>query len=112
MNQLTVLKTSDINALSLLFRAFSNEYRLAILNLLRQGPMNVGDIVSSLKLDQTVVSHNLRCLAFCGLVSSQQAGKTRVYSVNKETVEPLLITGGRHVTRYATNLRDCESLER
>ncbi len=59
MSQLSVLKRADITALSLLFQAFSNESRLGILNLLRNGPKNVGEISRSLGLEQTVVSHNL-----------------------------------------------------
>jgi DNA-binding transcriptional ArsR family regulator len=111
MSQL-VLRDPDLSALSLLFQALSNEWRVRILNLLRRGPKNVGEICEALSLEQTVVSHNLKCLAFCGLVTVQQTGKTRQYTVNRETVEPLFSAGGRHISKYATNLRTCESLER
>jgi DNA-binding transcriptional ArsR family regulator len=107
-----ILKEQDLAAMSLLFQALSNESRVRILQLLRRGARSVGEIGEALKLEQTVVSHNLKCLAFCGLVSAQQTGKTREYSVNRETVEPLFIAGGRHITRFANNLRTCESLER
>ena len=98
--------------MSLLFQALSNESRVRILNLLRKRPRSVGEISEALKLEQTVVSHNLKCLAFCGLVTAQQIGKNREYSVNRETVEPLFVAGSRHIARYASNLRECESLER
>jgi DNA-binding transcriptional ArsR family regulator len=112
MNQQLVLREPDLTALKFLFQAMSNETRLRIMNLLRRGPRNVGEISAALKLEQTVVSHNLKCLDFCGLVSVQQLGKERVYSLNRATVEPLLISGDRHIARFATNLRTCECLER
>ncbi len=103
---------TDVNALSLLFQALSNEYRLSILNLLRRGPKNVGEICETLRFEQTVVSHNLKCLTFCGLVTGERFGKTKVYSLNKDTVEPILRLGDRHISNYAGNLLHCESLER
>ncbi len=112
MSQLLVLKRTDITALSLLFQAFSNESRLGILNLLRNGPKNVGEISRSLDLEQTVISHNLKCLTFCWLVTSQRSGKMMVYELNRETVEPILRLGDHHISNYAANLRRCESLER
>jgi DNA-binding transcriptional ArsR family regulator len=112
MSQLLVLKKADLTALSLLFEALSNESRVRILNLLRKGPRSVGEISDALRLEQTAVSHNLKCLVFCGLAAAHRVGKTRVYSANKETVEPVLTIGERHVSKYASNLRTCESLQR
>jgi len=96
----------------LLFNALSSEYRVNILNLLRNGPKNVGQISEALKIEQTMASHNLRCLAFCGLVTSQRVGKTVEYSLNRETVEPILRLADKHISKYALNLRTCKTLER
>ncbi len=112
MSQQVILRDPDLSALSLLFQALANEPRVRMLNLLRKGPRSVGEIVDALKLEQTVVSHNLRCLAFCGLVSVTRIGKSREYSVNRETVDPIFSAGVRHIARFASNLRTCESLER
>ena len=112
MTQQLVLRTSDLSALSLLFQALSNEYRLKILNVLRNGPKSVGDISKAVGLEQTVVSHNLKCLSFCGLVTNERLGKMRIYSLNLETVQPILHLCDRHISKYASNLRTCKSLER
>ncbi len=112
MSQLLTLRKTDLTALSLLFRALSNDSRVSILNLLRDGPKSVGQISKALRLEQTAVSHNLKCLTFCGLVTSNRLGKTIEYSLNQETVEPLLRIADRHVSKYAANLRTCETLER
>lgn len=103
---------TDIAALSLLFQALANEYRVRILNLLRSGPRNVSQIAKELRLEQTVVSHNLKCLSFCGLVTPKRLGKMRIYSLNLETVEPILRLGDRHISKYAGNLRSCSTLQR
>jgi len=112
MSQTLVLKKTDLTAVSLLFEALSNESRISILNLLRKGPMSVGEISEALGLEQTAVSHNLKCLAFCGLATCEKEGKMRVYELNHETVEPMLRLAGRHISNYAENLRGCRSLER
>jgi len=109
--QLTLRKT-DLIAFSLLFNALSNEYRVGILNLLRKGPKNVTEISEALKIEQTMASHNLKCLAFCGLVTSQRLGKNIEYTLNRETVEPIIRLADKHISRYAANLRNCKTLER
>jgi len=112
MSQLLVLNRTDLTALSLLFKALANEYRVSILNLLRTGPKNVSQIAKELRLEQTVVSHSLKCLYFCGLVTSERLGKTRIYSLNLETVEPILRIGDKHISKYAANLKTCNTLQR
>ncbi len=112
MTQLLVLRDPDLKALSLLFKALSNDCRLGILNTLRRGPKSVGEISEILGVEQTAISHNLKCLAFCGLVTVQRSGKMRIYSLNMETVEPIIHLCDRHVSKYAANLRRCETLAR
>ena len=109
--QLTLRKT-DVASVSLLFKALSNESRVGILNLLRGGPKKVGEISESLKIEQTAASHNLKCLAFCGLLTSERLGQTIEYALNLETVEPILGLADKHILKYALNLRNCKILER
>src|SRR2546425_5947697 len=112
MSQQLTLRKTDVTAVSLLFNALSNEYRVGIVNLLRYGPKNVSEISEALKIEQTMASHNLKCLAFCGLVTSQRLGKTIEYTLNRETVEPILRLADRHISKYAVNLRTCKTLAR
>jgi DNA-binding transcriptional ArsR family regulator len=98
---------------ALLFQALANPARMQILNLLREkGMMNVTQICGELGMEQTHVSHNLRCLAFCGLVNSSREGKSKIYSINEGTTLPLLKTADEHLRKYATNLLTCDALER
>lgn len=74
--------------------------------------MNVTQIIGETGLEQTTVSHNLRCLAFCGLVTAEREGKSRVYSLNKPTALPMLEIARDHMRKYASNLLSCDTLER
>jgi DNA-binding transcriptional ArsR family regulator len=86
---------------------------MEVLRLLAvKGSMNVSKICDELGLEQTHVSHCLKCLAFCGLLRSSREGKSKVYSVNKQTVLPLLKIIDNHLKTYASNLLTCDALER
>ena len=99
---------------ALLFQALSNPVRMEIINLLRERKkaLSVTEICNKLELEQTHVSHALRCLTFCGLVESVRDGKSKLYSLNNETVLPLLRAADAHLEKYATNLYACEVLKR
>ncbi|MDV3292981.1 MAG: metalloregulator ArsR/SmtB family transcription factor [Nitrososphaerales archaeon] len=83
-----------------------------LLQLREKGSMNVSEICDELGLEQTHVSHNMRCLSFCGLVTVAREGKSRVYSINNDTMIPLFETAERHLKKYGRNLLTCEVLER
>ncbi|MEK6946219.1 MAG: metalloregulator ArsR/SmtB family transcription factor [Nanoarchaeota archaeon] len=54
----------------LFFKAFSNETRLDIINLLKSKPLTVSEICEKTGFEQSRVSHNLRCLQNCGFVQN------------------------------------------
>jgi len=88
----------------LFFQTLANEQRLRIINLLRKGPKNVSEICKSLNFNQTTVSHNLRRLKTCGFVFTKKSGKERIYSLNKETIKPLMDLIDRHTDRFCSHL--------
>lgn len=89
------------------FKAFSNKTRLQILALLRQGSKNVSQLCAETGLEQSRVSHNLRCLLRCGFVDVQPNGKERVYSVDSENIVPILNAIDKHIKRYEKRLEEC-----
>ena len=113
---MTIMETELLSAkpYALLFQALSNPIRMEIINLLREKKkaLSVTEICTELGLEQTHVSHALRCLTFCGLVEFAREGKSKLYSLNKQTVLPLLRTADLHLEKYATNLYTCEVLKR
>ena len=108
------IEVASIKPQALLFQALANPVRIQILNLLNDNPkgLNVTEICDSLKVEQTHISHSLRCLTFCGLVDWVRDGKSKVYSINQQTVRPLLSIVDRHLEKYGNNLFECDVLER
>lgn len=89
------------------FTILGNRQRLRIVQLLAEkGPQSVSVIADALKAEQSAVSHSLRQLLGCHFVTVERNGKARVYSINKDTVEPLLQQIDQHVRTYC--VKGCE----
>ena len=86
----------------LFFETISNKVRIRILQLLRNKPMSVSGICECLGEEQSKVSHNLKRLTDCHLVESQRIGKQKVYSLNTETMLPLMDLVEGHVKKYCS----------
>jgi len=84
---------------------------MEILELLTGGPMNVGEICKTLDHEQSRVSHNLKCLADCGFLTVEREGKSRVYSLNKESMKPLLKLIDLHIKKNRECLVECGFLK-
>ena len=84
----------------LFFGTLTNGNRFRIANLLLKVPKTVTQISKNLKINQTTVSHNLKRMLRCGFVTNSLNGKFRVYSINKETIAPLIKLMNKHVVKY------------
>src|SRR5215469_2450941 len=93
------------------FRALGNQTRFAIVQLLRDRPHYVNEIVERLNVEQSRVSHNLACLLNCGFVEWEWQGKNKVYRLNSDLL-PILSGIEKHLARYAPALDSCQVLER
>jgi DNA-binding transcriptional ArsR family regulator len=88
------------------FKTLANENRLKIVSfLLREQAQSVSEIVKGTRLEQTLVSHNLKRLLECHFVEVERVGKERVYSLNRGTIEPLLSLMNQHVNTYCANCK-------
>jgi len=94
----------SIETYQFFFGALANPHRLKIINVLREGKKNVGEICQSTGFEQTMVSHNLKVLEYHGMVFMEKQGKYRVYSVNKKTIKPLVEFIDRHMEEYCCKL--------
>jgi DNA-binding transcriptional ArsR family regulator len=63
------------------FRALSEPLRLKLLNTLRDGPLNVGDLTTQLGCSQANVSKHLALLAKMGLVARTSKGTSVYYQI-------------------------------
>ena len=82
------------------FETIGTRIRLEILELLQEKPMSVTEICKTLKQEQSKISHNLKCLAECHFLDVKQQGKKRIYSLNKDTILPLMELVDKHVKKY------------
>ncbi len=89
------------------FSTLANPTRLAILERLRGNPMNVGSLVEALGQEQSMVSHNLKTLERCNLVSSKRRGREKIYSINPETVEGIFRVVENHAAKHCPYHGDC-----
>jgi len=99
-------KDSSDLAYQLFFGSLANLSRLKIINTLREGRKNVSELCNMTGFEQTMISHNLRRLERCGMVFVEQDGKHRYYSVNRETIKPLLDMIDAHMKKYCCKLID------
>jgi len=92
----------NCNSYEIFFRNFSNKTKLDIIMALRNKPLSVNELVKILGDEQSKVSHSLTSLASCGILSVKQEGKKRIYSLNKETIMPLIELVSKHVEKHCT----------
>ncbi len=85
---------------NIFFETISSRVRTRILDLLHVRAMSVSEICEKLNEEQSKISHNLKKLADCHLLDVEQKGKQRIYSLNKETMVPLMKLVDSHVKKY------------
>lgn len=74
--------------------------KIDIIAELKGRALNVNELAKRLNQERSKVSHALISLSECGFVNARKEGKTRIYSLNRETIIPLLNLVEKHVKRY------------
>lgn len=83
-------KESEILRVSQYFKILSDYNRLSILFLLKERKRSVTEIVQSLNLEQSAVSHQLKILRDSRLVKAQRQGKSMIYELDDDHVFTIL----------------------
>ncbi|MCU7378938.1 metalloregulator ArsR/SmtB family transcription factor [Clostridiales Family XIII bacterium ASD5510] len=73
-----------------MFKAFCDENRLKILELLRNGEQCACMLLEELNISQSTLSHHMRILCDSGIVDGRKEGKWMYYSISKEGKESAL----------------------
>jgi len=102
----------SIKTYKFFFGALANPNRLQIINTLREGKKNVGEICKATGFEQTMVSHNLKILGYHGMVFMEKNGKYHEYSVNRKTIKPLLEYIDSHMEEYCCKLIEANKEKR
>ena len=79
--------------------ALAEPNRLQIVELLRDGPRSVGEIVERLGMPQPQVSKHLRVLSEAGVVEVHPIAQRRIYALRPEALKQLetWVSSYRHV---------------
>lgn len=84
------------------FRKLANPLKIDIIIALRENEKgkSVSDITKELGVEQSKVSHALHSLNCCSIVNVNKKGKQRIYSLNNETIVPMLKILDKHRCKY------------
>jgi len=85
--------------------------KIGIILSLRTKEKNVSELIKNLNVEQSKISHALQSLKACKIVNMEQKGKERVYSLNKETIVPMLELIDKHASAHcncASCMRGCK----
>lgn len=89
------------------FQGLSDPTRVRILELLRERPRSVTDLVTDLGLAQGRVSSHLSCLRWCGYVIGEVDGRFTRYRLVDDRVRVILELGESIVRDNADRLGSC-----
>ncbi len=82
------------------FKNFAHRTKFLIIMHLKEKPMSVNELSKKMGEEQSKISHNLAKLAQCNILTVTQRGKQRIYSVNRDTVLPVIKMVEKHVKKY------------
>ncbi len=88
------------NTYHIFFKNLANPLKVNIISLLKEKNSSVSELAEELKEEQSKISHALASLHHCNIVESKQKGKNRIYSLNKETIIPMLNLIDKHKCEY------------
>lgn len=88
---------------NIFFSNLANPLKIGIILSLREKSKNVTEITKDLIVEQSKISHALQSLKSCNIVNVKQNGKERIYSLNKDTIVPMLELINKHANIHCDN---------
>jgi DNA-binding transcriptional ArsR family regulator len=95
---------------NIFFTNLANPLKIGIILSLRVKEKSVSDLVKDLEVEQSKISHALQSLKACSIVNVNQKGKERIYSLNKNTILPILELIDKHASTHcncSTCMKGC-----
>ena len=89
------------------FNNLANPTRLAAVEQLMEKPMSVNELATALGQEQSMISHNLKPLLECNLITIEKKGKKHIYSVNQETLKPIFEAIQNHAQKFCPSGGKC-----
>ena len=82
--------TMDNKRTASMFKAFCDENRLQILELLQDGERCACRLLDEMKITQPTLSHHMKILCDSGVVVGRKEGKWMHYSISKDGLEDVM----------------------
>lgn len=89
-------KIENIKETVRLFKIFSDNTRLRIIDLLVTGEYCVQDISDKLDTSQSAISHQLKLLRDLNVVKTRKQGKQVFYTLQDNHIKDIYLTGYNH----------------
>ena len=99
------------NSYNIFFSNLANPLKIGIVLSLREKEKNVTELMKDLVVEQSKISHALQSLKNCNIVNMKQRGKERVYSLNEDTIVPMLELIDKHASIHCQNkscMKECD----
>ena len=91
------------------FEAIADPTRRALLDLLRRGSQQAGEIAGAFSVSRPAISRHLRRLRRAQLVSEHREGRNRVYQLNPEPLRAVDSWLDRYRAFWSMNLTNLKS---
>ena len=80
-------ESNQVSKISALLKLLSDESRLRLICILRQGKHCVCEMMEHINLSQSLISHHLRDLKDTGIVADRKEGLRAYYSLTKKGIQ-------------------------
>ena len=97
------LDRAALDRLAEIFRAFADATRLALLQKLKDGPKNVGELLTATGTTQANVSRQLKILHAAGLLHRETRGPFVRYSIADDVVLEMCNAACRKLSKAVTH---------
>ena len=76
----------DVKKTAVIFKAFCDENRVKILQMLQSGEKCACELLEEMNITQPTLSHHMKILCDSGIVDGRKEGKWMYYSISAEGV--------------------------
>ena len=102
------MKSCSNKTYHMFFTNLANPLKIDIITNLRDKEKSVTELSVDLGVEQSKVSHALSSLKCCNIVKVTQKGKSRIYSLNKKTIIPMLDLIDNHSKTFCKGICNCK----
>lgn len=102
----SALDAETARSVAEVLQALATPSRVLLLSCLRGGPRSVGELVESVGMEQSAVSHQLRVLRHLGFVVGVRDGRSVRYRLHDGHVAQLLDEAAYHVEHLRGGIAD------